>query len=473
MKRVLIFLLVAGVILRILFHFIYPAFNIDEIDLGNNIKRFSFIELLYPFENYQSAPPLYLWLQKLILVSLPFSFWIEIKILSFIASIVGIYLFFLLLIKENKINIITVLLFSIFLFNPFILYNSLTVKQYGIDLVGILLLLNFYDKPIFKKYSWIFFMFWCLISNIGLFGCAGFLIFSYFNSYGKIKFRDLFEFVKSNLLNFMAPLPYVAFFIWYMQQEGALELKNFMVTYWSDSFIPLNFQIFEYTVYLVHQFWIYFYNAYEIWGVFLMVITASILTSVIKRKSFIFKTHIYLLACILLVHTVLNILQLYPLSDRLFLYMAPFFILLLGAALDALAKQRWLSGKSLLIIGSLTVINTGLYFSYLPFKNNDVVQLYKTIEQLPDGNTVYLSPKASKFIERFNDFVDYEFKCDCSLISLDNDLLAAQYIVSKVHQKVKPNRTSAEEWKIRQLVKNIKIKQIDQVAGYNIYSISK
>ncbi len=471
MKRLLIILLLVGVALRIVFHFIHPAFNIDEIDLGNNIKNLSFLELLYPLENFQSAPPLYLWTQKLIVYILPFSFWFEIKILSFLASISAVYLFYKLL-KKEQVNIgIALLLFAIIVLNPFIIYNSLTVKQYGLDLVGVLFLLNFYNNPLFKKYNWIFFIVWCLISNIGLFGCAGYLLFSFFDSYKIIKIKSIIGFVKSRLATFLAPIPYVIYFIWYMQQEGAQELKSFMITYWSESFIPLNEKIFKYTIYLFHQFWIYFYSAYEFWGLFLMVLVFLLLYQIVKKRPFVFKSHIYLLASIFLIHIVLNIIHVYPLSDRLFLYLSPLFILLLGASLNVIMKHKPFDRYSNLIIGSVTLITCILYFSYLPFKNNDVVKLYKELGYLDHSENVYLSPKAQKYIYAFNDFTDNKFKFNGSFISLDVDLEKSIYLVSKVHQKVKPNRTSAEELIVRNLIKGNKIKRINQVAGYNIYIV--
>lgn len=471
MKKLLFVLLLVGVVLRVIFHFIQPTFNIDEIDLGNNIKELSFVELLYPLKSFQSAPPLYLWIQKLIVSVLPFSFWFNIKILSFITSISSIYIFYVLLNKVSRNNSITVLLFAIFIFNPFILYNSLTVKQYGFDLVGVLLLLNFYRNQWFKKYNWIYFLFWGLISNIGLFACAGYLIFSFFYTYKSIRIKNIIDFVKSNLATFLSPIPYIIYFIWYMQQEGASELKSFMLAYWSESFLPLNANIFKYTLYLFHQFWIYFYSAYEFWGIFLMFLTFPLLNKIIKRKPFVFKQQLYLLACVLLVHIVLNIMHFYPLSDRLFLYFSPFFILLLGASLNIILTHKWFHKISFFIVNTITLITTLLYFSYLPYNNNDVVKLYKTINYLEQNDTVYLSPKAYKYINSFNDFTDDEFKCICSFISLDSGLEKAKYIVSKVHQKVKPNKTSAEESIIMNLINKKKIKKINQVSGYNIYVV--
>ena len=174
MKKVYLVLLLAGIVLRIFSHFIVPNFNVDEISLGNSIKYSNYIDLLYPLTSLQSAPPLYLLIQKFIISVLPFSFWMNIKILSFISSILGV-LFFYFIIKKYQFKSIFLLLFIIILFNPFIVYNSLTVKQYTIDLTGIILLIYLFKSNWFLRYGWIYFIVWCLISNIGLFACAGYL----------------------------------------------------------------------------------------------------------------------------------------------------------------------------------------------------------------------------------------------------------------------------------------------------------
>lgn len=157
MKRIYLLLLFIGIILRFILQFIYPVFNVDEISLGNNIKYSNFIELLHPLKFGQSSPPLYLWLQKIIITISPLSFWINIKILSFISSIVGIILFYLF-IKKNDYKVIFLLLFTIFLFNPFNIGNSLTVKQYTFDLTGILFMLVYFKSRWFNRYNWVFFV---------------------------------------------------------------------------------------------------------------------------------------------------------------------------------------------------------------------------------------------------------------------------------------------------------------------------
>ena len=157
MKKTYLLLLICGIVLRFTTQFIYPIFNVDEISLGNNIKHSSFIELLYPLKYGQSSPPLFLWLQKTIISISPFSFWINIKILSFVSSILGISLFYVF-IKKNKYNVVFLLPFIILLFNPFTVGNSLTVKQYTFDLTGILFMLVYFKSKWFNKYNWYFFL---------------------------------------------------------------------------------------------------------------------------------------------------------------------------------------------------------------------------------------------------------------------------------------------------------------------------
>jgi hypothetical protein len=470
-KKILYLVLVVGVILRLVFQFVSPAFNADEISLGNNIKHLSFIELLYPLNDYQSAPPLYLWLQKLIVVSLPFSFWIKIKLLNVFSSIVGLLFFYRFLTKEEHYRNITVFLLSIFVFNPFIIYNALNVKQYGFDLLGILLLLYLYKGSSFKKYSWIFFSIWCLISNVGLFGCAGYLLFMFIENQKSYTFQGLFNFVKSHFKTFLAPFPYIIYFLWYLRQEGATELKEFMYVFWKDNFIPLNADIFEFTLYFCHEIWMFFYSAFEFWGIFLVVLLIPLLIKTIKKESYLFKTEILLLLCVFSIHLVLNILGQYPLSDRSFLYLAPLFILMLGSSLDIILNHQALVKNSFRIIFVLTLITNGLYFFYLPFKNNNVVALYKKVNQLGLHTQIYLTPKAFTRIKSFNDFTDHKFHCNCSFTILDTELNNANYIVSKVHTKINPNKVSKEENIIQHYLDDKKIKLIGKVSGYNLYVV--
>lgn len=468
MKNIYLLLLIAGIVLRLIFHFVFPAFNVDEISLGNNIKYSNYIELLYPLKFGQSSPPLYLLIQKFIISISPFSFWLNIKILSFISSILGI-VFFYLFIKKYQFKSIFLLLFIIILFNPFIVYNSLTVKQYTVDLTGIIILIYLFKSNWFLRYGWAFFIIWCLISNIGLFACSGYLIYIFFNQKNYVNYKTIIDFIKKNILILLAPFPYLIYFFWYMNQDGAIEMKSFMVNYWSNSFIPLNGNIFKYLIYTIHGLWIFLLNSFEIWGIFLLLLMIPFFIF-IKKKELLFKQEIFLLFSILLVHLILNIFHLYPFSDRLYLYLAPLLVLILGSSLVVFFDFKKISKYFSAFITIISFITLILYSLYTPHSDNDVVKLYNKLSKLGIKN-IYVTEKSLDCIQSFNEFTDNEFNRNYQFEKIDEKLNKSQYIVSRVPKKIKLNVTSAEEQIIQNLIIQKRISKINSVNGYNIYQI--
>lgn len=468
MKKTYLFLLIAGIVLRFVVQFLFPAFNVDEISLGNNLKHSGFIELLYPLNFGQSAPPLYLWLLKFIIETFPFSFWINIKILSFVSSVFGV-LFFYIFIKRNNFKSIFLLLFIVLLFNPFVINNSLTVKQYTIDLTGIIFLLVYFQTEKFKKYNWIFFLIWCLMSNIGLFACCGYLIYQLFNQCSLNSFSLIVDYFKKNILTILAPLPYVVYFFWFMNQNGATELKAYMTQYWSNSFIPLNSSIFKYLLFTFHEFWICMFNSFEFWGIFMTLLMVPFFIFFNKKQA-IFREEIALLFYILLVHLILNIVHMYPFADRLALYITPLFVLVLGSSLATLSDFGIIKKYFQKVYILISIITLFLYCLYTPTNENNVYMLYKKINIL-DGNEVYVTTKSKKTIESFNKFTDNQFETNKKIVLLDSKLDKSPYVISRVAKKIKMNVTASEESEIQDLINLKKIKKIDCVNGYNIYKI--
>lgn len=465
-KIALFLIVIVSILYRFYFQFLAPVFNIDEISLGTNIKNLSFLELLHPFPNFQSAPPLYLWLQKLTITVLPFKFWINIKVISFLVSTASVLFFYRFL--KNTSFWIALLMLVIFCFNPYIVYNSLTLKQYGFDLLGIVILLNYYEDENFIKKGWLFFIFWCLLSNVGLFGCAGYLIFRYFNLYGKLSMVSILNYLKSHYLFVIAPLPYIIYFFWFMQQEYAIETKQFMSVYWRDSFIPLDSSIFKYSLRLVHELWICFFNAYEVLGIVLMTISLSTIGIFNKKRTHFYINSIVLLFLIGTVHVFLNILKMYPLSDRLFLYLSPLFILCLGAGVKF--WTGFLSNKisRVIIVGAILTISL-TYYTYSDYKNNDVPALNKYLLSFSDQEIVATN-RAIEYIDKFNRFTDHEFQLKKELVPIGaSSRLNFDILISKVHKKLKPNAYSTENDIVETLLKDHRVDLIKQVAGYNIY----
>jgi hypothetical protein len=469
MKKVFLLLLIIGIVLRFVVQFIFPSFNVDEISLGNNIKHSGFIELLHPLKSFQSAPPLYLWLQKLIITFSPLSFWINIKILSFFSSVAGIVLFYLF-IKKNNFNTVFLIMFVILLFNPFNLYNSLTVKQYTLDLAGILFLTLYFKAKFFEKYNWIFFIIWCMISNVGLFACSGYLIFEFFKQTKSINLKSILTFINKKRLTFIAPVPYVIYFIWYMKQDGSQEMREFMVHYWYNSFIPLNSGIFKFIIYNLHGLWVYFFSAVEVWGMFLMLLMVPAFYF-FQKRAILFRQEIALLLCVVFIHLILNFLHMYPFSDRLYLYILPLMLLWFGSSISSIFQTEKIKKILFSFVIFISLITFCLYCLYLPHKENDVVALNYRLNIL-NSREIYATEKAKKCISTFNDFTDNKFISNKKITLLDSTLTKSSYIVTRVHNKIKFNTTSPEENIIKKLLIGKKIILVDKVSGYNIYYIN-
>lgn len=464
-------ILLSGIIARFVQQFVFPVFNVDEIDLALNIMDRDFAGLLYPLDFYQSSPPLFLLLQKSVLRISIIPAWIALKLISFLAAVASLYLFYRLI--RNLDWAIASLMLLVFAFNPFISYNSLTLKQYTIDLLGILLLLNFYRTSGFKKYAFLFFGIWCLISNIGLFGCAGCIMYLFFEQKDKFGIAELLRFLKKNILLFVAPLPYLIYFYWFIQQDGSIALKQYMQVFWQHSFIPLNMGIFKYLAYLAHSIWVYFLNYIEIIGMSMMAICGIGMFAYSRKKETPFQPEITLLLFIIGIHFFFNLIHLYPLSDRLCLYMTPFFLLLYGIGWQYLT-QNWKFRKPAIII--IALITVTAYSTYGTKRDNNIVAAYAELSKVtPRGNAVYASEKAISKFALFNKVTENYFVPEEKplLIPIDKDLKQSDYLMSRVqHMFGTGDRSSDETAQIQQLIDTKKISLVSRVDGYAIYKVN-
>ena len=232
-KAVAFIILFIGFVLRFYCQFIKWTFNGDEINLAKNIIDKSYFQLLHPLDYGQSAPPLFLILQKAVFIDGHPVF--SLKILSFILSGLGLFLFFEV-VRKSKYSIGYLGALAFMCCSPFVIYNTLTLKQYSFDLtLGIFSILIYHKTSKWRQL--IFFIIFCLVSNTASFFCVGILIWKIIK---QCRFPLIFErkLVYSYLPYLLAPLPYVVFFVWFMNQDGASQLQSYMMQYWQNSFLP-------------------------------------------------------------------------------------------------------------------------------------------------------------------------------------------------------------------------------------------
>lgn len=403
-------IIILGIVIRFYYQFIEWSFNGDEVNLGLDILNHNYKDLFDPFQSRQSAPPLFLLIEKLSSeIAKPF---ISLKIISFLASCASIFLFNKI-IKNSFSTSIQLILLALFCFNPFVFSTSLTLKQYSLDLLMGLIAVNYFfsNKEYFRTF--IFFCVFCLISNVGLFFSASFVIFHLIKIIW-VKREKLFnwKFAKRISSFLLAPIPYLLFFIWFLNQAGASNMKNYMVNYWSGSFMPLDLSIFKWLAIQGKVIFLFFFSTYWVLGLPMLLLflfgtyVAFQKRHQIHQKKFYGIILLYIITAI--IHLFLSALKMYPFSDRLFLYLAPGIYLIIGVGLEYINQKTWIGWKHKLIHFSILIIPIStivLYGTYLPKKANDVSGLIEFINSTDER--IVFTPKAKQNTLRWLEFTKY------------------------------------------------------------------
>ena len=401
-----------GLFLRIYFQIVGWPYSGDEINLGLDIINHSYRDLLYPFHSRQSAPPLFLILEKFISgIAKPY---VSLKILSLLSSCISILLFKRIL-KNSFRPIIYLILLGLFCFNPFIISNSLSLKQYTLDLTLGLIALNYFFRPTLSFKTFIFYSIFCLLSNIGLFFCAAMAIFYFIREYLKIEKGKFLKWksLKILLAYLFAPIPYLIFFLWFMNQSGADRMQQYMVNYWEGAFMPLDVSFFYWIGIQGKVIYFFFFTTYGVIGVLMLLIFVYGILILLKNRSRIyFEEHLGFTAFFILVvviHLILSAMKMYPFSDRLFLYIEPGIYLIFGLGLERVYSDLLLKNRvkkiAALIIFLIPVLATISFFTYLPNRKNDVVTLKNVLES--ENQITYFTPQARQLTLNWLNFTHY------------------------------------------------------------------
>lgn len=459
-----------GIAIRYYLQFLSWSFNVDEINLGINIVQKSFYELLFPLDRGQSAPPLFLILEKVFFYLGKPEF--SLKVLPFISSCLSLFLFYNI-IKYKKQSLYLIAL-GFLCFSPFIISNSLTLKQYSLDLS--LLLLGFiltYKKSNLKTLLF-FSIFFCLTSNIGSFFCISAILITSLRKYQqKCKEID----VKKILALAAGPLLYSVYFLFFINQEGSEQLRDYMQTYWAEAFIPLNSEIFYWSLSRIKGLGFYFLTSYLVIDLLLLAIIFIGLLSMFYQEKDDFINFIqqnYLL--IIFIHLTLSLLKLYPFSDRLYLYLAPFLYLSLVKGLMicfqfltynfSFIKEKFLYYSSYSLIVVLII--------QIPYRDNDILNI---LVEKENDSEIYLTQKSHESItlwlelitnKEVQDFLDNSKILNLAIKMDKNSLIISRQHIKYGHQK----RTSEPERNVQHLLNQNRIKLFKTLNGYKIYTVN-
>ncbi len=471
-------IVILGIVIRFHHQFIDWSFNGDEVHLGLDIINHNFRDLFHPFKSRQSAPPLFLLLEKMTSqIAKPY---ISLKIISFLTSCASIFLFKRIL-NRSYYQTTQIILLALFCFNPFILYNSLTLKQYSLDLMMSLIAVNFFisNKKFYKTF--LFFSVFCLVSNVGLFFSASFSIFyiaKYTFDYRVEKSMNWKKYRKI-VPYLLGPIPYLIFFVWFLYQPGASNMKNFMVNYWHGSFMPLDLSIFKWLALQGKVTYFFFFSTYWFIGLPMLILFLYGIYIIFLKKQQIFQKRIYgiisLYMITVLIHIFLSALKMYPFSDRLFLYLAPGIYLLFGVGIEHFYKQTWIGWKHRLIQFLSIIIPISaivLYSTYLPKKPNDVNGLLEFINST--NKTIVFTTKAKQLTLEWLEFTKYYDQDNSKLIQIKEngkvDNVTVDLLIAVQSEKFGHTlKYSIPEPGIAKLLAEDKIVFSHRINGYAVY----
>lgn len=129
----IILLFLAGILLRLRQYLTGRSLWVDEAMLALNIVNRNFGELLQPLDYDQGAPAGFLLVGKLFHILLGRSEY-ALRLLPFLAGVLSIWLFYLLL-KRVTAGAGLIAALALFVFNPRLIYYTSEVKQYILDVV--------------------------------------------------------------------------------------------------------------------------------------------------------------------------------------------------------------------------------------------------------------------------------------------------------------------------------------------------
>lgn len=365
----------------------------DEASLALNIQNLDFISLWGVLEHLQSAPPLFLSVSKMFYNFItPPEF--ALRLFPFIAGSFAIYLFFILLNKifQNKI-LITVGNF-LFAFNFQLIYYSQEFKQYSVDVCMLLLALYLFynfDLKTAKLKSCFFLALCCVIlpfiSLSTVFVMISFGIYNLFNSNFKKNMQLIVLFLPSLLC-------FCCYYFMTLKPSQNLMLQTFS-DMWHSGF--LNFDLNNIFA-LIKTNLIFYFSSVNYWFFQALLMVLGLF--------FLVKRHLKL--DLLLILTFLSIiifsfLHLYPIKERVSLFIIPIILFFILASLEVLKNKVITVVLSIIFILCFESYSFNHIFNYPKhslFYREDASRMMMILkEQYKLGEIII-----------YNDFSDSEFE---------------------------------------------------------------
>lgn len=356
-KAAAAFLILSGMILRIRQYLTGRSLWVDEAMLALNIVERDFAGMFQPLDYDQGAPVGFLLVEKLFNVILG-KHEFALRLFPLLVGLASLWLFYLLLKRITSGPGLLVPL-ALFALNPRLIYYSSEVKQYILD-VALTILLLLVAAPVFqpsprkKDFAW-----------LGLAGMVA-LWFSHPASFVlagiglalviiTLKRRD---YSSLRPLLGMGVLWLLNLALLYVLILKDLSQNAYMREYWQGAFLPVPLWSDPgwFSRSLNENIGIQFGIPYGVFVVFFLMLVGGVMLWFHQRGVAL------AIASILLFTLIAAALQLYPVFERMILFLVPIGSLLLGKAVEALHQRL----QRFPILGLLSVSFLAGYLLYGP-----------------------------------------------------------------------------------------------------------
>lgn len=361
----LIIILLLACIVRIYAYVSVRELDTDEFMLLSNVLRRNVLTLFLPLDKMQSAPPLFLIINKLLSYFI-FPNEYSLRLISLLCGLFSIFLFYKLSKKIFTKNLPILISNFLFAINIRLIFYSQEFKQYSLEmmlgLISILFFsnLNIKDNLSYKK-AIIFgsLMFIPLLLSVPyIFVLSAFLVYNFIIN------------PKSRKYILVSFIPFVTLFLIYYLitlHPSQISMLSRYADFWKNGFILLNFnEIYKLITYNYNYFWggerfALLHFAMMLSGIFLLA----------KKRSNIN----ILMILSLLIAILASLIHVYPFKERIILYLVPYFIIFSTAVFDFISfnkKPILYSLVALCLVFSYSSYNytffKSLFESYVPYQ---------------------------------------------------------------------------------------------------------
>lgn len=334
-NALLTFVVLLGIFLRLKGLLANPSMWHDESALAWNILNKSYQHLFEPLRFLQMTPPLFLVFSKFLVGLFHASNKIGmcdliLRLIPFSCGVLSIGVFYLIcreLFNTKKVVLIALILFCV---NKILIDYSFEFKPYSVDVLVSLLLVLFFIKLNLSKINYkslvtyavgISLSIWFSFTSVFVLA-AGLLNLLIRN----FKKENIKKFLILILPLFVSLLLYFKFFVLNVQNNG-----HGLAGFWDNNFVAMNlsnlFSLF------VQNLSYFFYPAKLLLFIVVLFVCGIILFyKEREKKQGINFVNIALLTFVFLV--IASMLHIYPFSQRLIIFLIPFFIILMAKCAD-------------------------------------------------------------------------------------------------------------------------------------------